>query len=208
MKQERLNDAAIALCRILQAAGVKHGIFGGYGIGALGGPRESKDVDCIASITNAEVIAIVNFKNAFVYVNHGRDDYASFLWSDRPSRERASPGKSFRELGSRSAIRDARSPNLDPAGNRKVRAAALRDKYHDSADIRWLEGNYRPLLIERRDVVNLDYAGLAMKRYPELEFVFNRIGIDVQAAKARVAAVYLSGLPPPQNGDFQQGLHG
>lgn len=100
--------------------------------------------------------------------------------------------------------------HLDPSFIfiRKVRAAALRDKYHDSADIRWLEGNYRPLLIERRDVVNLDYAGLAMKRYPELEFVFNRIGIDVQAAKARVAAVYLSGLPPPQNGDFQQGLHG
>lgn len=47
MIQSRLNDAAIALDRVLVAANIKYGIFGGYAITALGGPRESKDVDCL-----------------------------------------------------------------------------------------------------------------------------------------------------------------
>ncbi|KAI9793502.1 MAG: hypothetical protein M1816_007934 [Peltula sp. TS41687] len=34
-------------------AGIKHRIFGGYSSGSLGGPRESKDIDCIASLSKA-----------------------------------------------------------------------------------------------------------------------------------------------------------
>lgn len=45
MLQDRLNDAAIALSRVLNDAGIKFGIFGGYAIAVLGGQRESKDID-------------------------------------------------------------------------------------------------------------------------------------------------------------------
>lgn len=89
MIQERLNDAAIALYKGLTAAGIKHGIFGGYAIQALGGPRESKDIDCIASVDKQQVINILNGKEGFEYINQSRDDYVAFFWSDKPSRENA-----------------------------------------------------------------------------------------------------------------------
>jgi hypothetical protein len=86
--QARLNDAAIALYRVFYAADVKHGIFGGYAIGVLGGPRESKDIDCIASISKQDAIDILDGKEGFHYVDQTRDDYVAFLWSDSPKKER------------------------------------------------------------------------------------------------------------------------
>jgi hypothetical protein len=53
MIQARLNDAAIALSRILHEAGTKHGVFGGFAIVSLG---ETKDIDCIASVSKQQVI--------------------------------------------------------------------------------------------------------------------------------------------------------
>jgi hypothetical protein len=88
MHQARLNDAAIALYRAFYAANVKHGIFGGYAIGVLGGPRESKDIDCIASISKQDAIDILDGKEGFHYVDQTRDDYVAFLWSDSPKKER------------------------------------------------------------------------------------------------------------------------
>ncbi len=60
MIQARLNDAAIRLCQLLDAANIKHGIFGGYAIGVLGGPRESKDIDCIASTSKQALIHLLD----------------------------------------------------------------------------------------------------------------------------------------------------
>ena len=53
MLQDRLNDAAIALSRVLSDARIKFGIFGGYAIAVLGGQRESKDIDCVAALLEA-----------------------------------------------------------------------------------------------------------------------------------------------------------
>jgi hypothetical protein len=36
---------------VLQQANIKHGIFGGYAVASFGGPRESKDADCIAAVS-------------------------------------------------------------------------------------------------------------------------------------------------------------
>jgi hypothetical protein len=65
MNQERLNDAAIALYGVLSTANVKHGIFGGYAIGTSGGPRESKDINCIASVNKQQIISLLNGKDGF-----------------------------------------------------------------------------------------------------------------------------------------------
>ena len=89
MIQGRLNDAAIALYRILSEAGIKHGIFGGYAIGALGGPRESKDIDCIAAVSKQEIIGILDGKQGFEYLPQSREDYVAFFWSDKPGKERS-----------------------------------------------------------------------------------------------------------------------
>ena len=45
-----------------------------------------------------------------------------------------------------------------------------------------------------------------MKRSPELEYPFSRIGLDLDSAKARVATVSPDQLPIPQPGDVQKGL--
>lgn len=86
MIQARLNDAAIKLHQLLDHVHVKHGIFGGYAIGVLGGPRESKDIDCIAAVSKQSLIAFVDGKAGFQYISQSRPDYVAFFWSDKPDR--------------------------------------------------------------------------------------------------------------------------
>lgn len=88
----------------------------------------------------------------------------------------------------------------------KLRARATRNKHHDAADLRFLEGEFRADLRQKTDEFNLEHAGLAMKRSPELEHPFSRIGLDLDSAKARVATVDPDQLPRPQPGDVQKGL--
>lgn len=79
MRQERLHDAAIALNRMISRNGIKSGIFGGYAMGILGGPRESKDVDCLASVTKQQIISLLDGKEGFQCIPQGREDYVAFF---------------------------------------------------------------------------------------------------------------------------------
>jgi hypothetical protein len=88
----------------------------------------------------------------------------------------------------------------------KLRACAEREKPHDAADLRWLEGKYRSDLQQKNHEFSLIWAGLALKRSPELEYPFIRIGLDVEGAKVRVAAIDLDQIAAPQPGDVQKGL--
>jgi hypothetical protein len=88
MHQACLNDATIALYRVFYTADVKHRIFGGYAIGVLGGPRESKDINYIASISKQDAIDLLDRKEGFHYVDQTQNDYVAFLWSDNPKKER------------------------------------------------------------------------------------------------------------------------
>ena len=90
----------------------------------------------------------------------------------------------------------------------KLRAAATRAKFHDSADLRWLEARFRQEVQARRAELNLQYVGLAMKRYPELELLFARLGIDITAAKNAAENLDPNNLPIPAPGDVQEGLLG
>ncbi|KAL2368937.1 hypothetical protein BDBG_06427 [Blastomyces gilchristii SLH14081] len=225
VQQARLNDAAIALHRVLSGQQVKFGIFGGYAVSTLGGPRESKDVDCIASVNKQQILNILDGKNGFVAVPQLRQDYVAFLWSDKPSRERAVlveifcegfPGATFTmaDVVPRAAQVTGETQGtgatmlLDPVYlfKGKLRAAATRGKFHDASDLRWLESNYLSRLQQNRGQLSLLYVGLALKRYPELQHCFTRIGVNIQAAIARAAAHDINHLPPPQPGDVQKGL--
>ena len=86
MIQSRLNDAAIALNRVMAAANIKYGIFGGYAVTTLGGPRESKDVDCLASANKEQIITLLDGKEGFKYINQARVDYVAF---EKPKDPRA-----------------------------------------------------------------------------------------------------------------------
>lgn len=88
----------------------------------------------------------------------------------------------------------------------KLRAAATRENFHDSVDLRWLEGHNLVRLRQNSHAFDLYYVGLALKHYPELHHCFTRIGINVQAARARVASQDLNDIPRPATGDVQQGL--
>jgi hypothetical protein len=90
----------------------------------------------------------------------------------------------------------------------KLRAAATRAKFHDSADLRWLEGRFRQTIQAKRAELNSQYVGLAMKRYPELEPLFIRLGIDVAVAKDAALNLDPNNLPRPARGDVQLGILG
>lgn len=90
----------------------------------------------------------------------------------------------------------------------KLRAAATRSKFHDSSDLRWLEDRYHSTIQARKTELSLEYIGLALKRYPELEYLFRRLGVDLARAKQATDHLNLSQLPPPALGDVQRGLLG
>ena len=89
MIQSRLNDAAIALHRVLAAANIKYGLFGGFAVSTLGGSRESKDVDCLASASKEQIITLLDGNHGFKYIDQTRPDYVAFLWSEKPKDSRA-----------------------------------------------------------------------------------------------------------------------
>lgn len=89
MIQERLNDAAIALHRVFSREQIAFGIFGGYAIASLGGPRESKDVDCLVSASKDQILRLLGSVQGFQFIPQSRQDYAAFFWSDRADRGNA-----------------------------------------------------------------------------------------------------------------------
>lgn len=78
MVHGRLNDASIALNKILQRADVRYGIFGIYAIAVLGGQCENKDIDCVASVTKEQILNIMDGNSGFVAVPQTRHDYVFF----------------------------------------------------------------------------------------------------------------------------------
>ncbi|KAL9107831.1 MAG: hypothetical protein Q9227_007346 [Pyrenula ochraceoflavens] len=224
MLQSRLSDAAMALHRVLTTNGVRFGIFGGYAIGVLGGPRASKDVDCLASVNKGQIIGLLSEEEGFTAVPQSRTDYVAFLWSDQPDRRQAVlveifceqfPGATLsmehvepRTLAVRGQFNDGGSCFFDPfyLFKGKLSAAATREKSHDSADLRWLESRYNSQIRARSGEISNVLVGLAIKRYEELEWLFSRIGVDVPAAKQAAAHLDPYHLPPPQPGFVQQGL--
>lgn len=90
----------------------------------------------------------------------------------------------------------------------KLRAAATRSKFHDSADMRWLADRYGDTIQAQRGKLNVQYIGLAIKRYPELEFLFGRLGVDLDMASEAVRGLDPSRLPARAPGDVQRGLLG
>jgi|SRR5579862_8637106 len=87
----------------------------------------------------------------------------------------------------------------------KLRAAAIRANPSDAPDIVYLESVFRNKLQTSAGQFNQYYAGLALKRYPYLVEVFERVGVDVKAAAKRAES---ASLEAPQLGNVQGNLLG
>lgn len=80
---EDLSDVAIAIGRAMDRLGIPFGIFGGYAIATLGGPRESKDIDCAVNCTKEWLVSNLSENDGFKSMGNKRQDIVTFLWGDR-----------------------------------------------------------------------------------------------------------------------------
>ena len=87
-----------------------------------------------------------------------------------------------------------------------LRAAAQRSQFRHSADLRWLESRFSQQIRARSHELNLEFIGAAIKRHAELELLFNRIGVDVNAAKYAARNLDVNYLQPLAQGSIQEGL--
>lgn len=68
-------------------------------------------------------------------------------------------------------------PRLIPTPlNEDVARFSELQSFLDSADLRWLGDRFEDAIKVRKDELSLEYIGLAMKRIPELKFLFERPG--------------------------------
>lgn len=218
MRDGRLNDAAIAVNKALLEARVTFGIFGGFAVGVHGGPRESKDIDCVVNCQKEWLVTFLSSKKDFLYTNNTRPDYAAFFWgNDKPGNGVLieffpivmTPNMTPQTVTVQGESLGSQVTQLLDVGfvyKGKLRAAAMRGKHSDAADLIFLESRYTDYLKGRATEFSRYYVGLALKRFPHLEHSFVRVNIDVKAAKVRVQDVELDALPTPQPNDVQNGL--
>ncbi|KAH0545338.1 hypothetical protein FGG08_000637 [Glutinoglossum americanum] len=222
MRQERLNDAAIALYKVLSENNIKHGIFGGWAVAIRGGPRESKDIDCLVASDKQQVLMVLDGRDGFRFISQTREDYVAFFWNDGTSSEsvlvelfvgstaamQTLVPTVFQVRGEKLGEKPASLLDVVYLFKGKLRAAATREKHSDAADLVYLESTFLDKLRNSASQFSLYYSGLALKRYPHLLYAFQRIGIDTEAAEKEVESISLNDLPPPQSGDVQKGLLG
>ncbi|KAH0534144.1 hypothetical protein GP486_008928, partial [Trichoglossum hirsutum] len=88
----------------------------------------------------------------------------------------------------------------------KLRHAAVRARPDDAADLTFLESRFSNTLRMDANQYSLSYAGLALRRYPHLLPVFQRVGINIEAANNTARGLSLESLPPLQSGDIQRAI--
>lgn len=254
MPTDRLHDAALALHQILGRANIKYGVFGGYAVSVLGGVRESKDVDCLASVTKNDIIKLLDGTNGFTAIPQTREDYVGFFWSEPGKGSAIQPNSVLVEIfcdsfpgmskgfllplcgrselraksnlfcpGAQYSMTNVRTVQMSIKGasgavgtcsylepflifKGKLCAAATRNKFHDTADLRKIGEMFEADIRARAKELQLDRVGLAIKRNAALELLFTRLGVDTEAAKAVVANIDPDRLEPAALGDVQAGL--
>lgn len=90
----------------------------------------------------------------------------------------------------------------------KLCAAATREKFHDSADLRTLLPRHADKIKPRIHQVNPKYVGLAIKRYSMLERMFSELGVDVEQAKKLAESINEEEPYPRGPGQIQHALLG
>ncbi|KXS93549.1 hypothetical protein AC578_4972 [Pseudocercospora eumusae] len=182
----KLSDAAIAIEQALAPQGVDFGIFGGYAVAVLGGPRESKDIDCAIGCTKEWLVENLGRVPGFRSTGNARADLASFLYGNDNILIEFFP----------TSLSMMRTMRVEVTGQQtgkkttvilhpvflykgKLQAAATRAKHSDSVDLLFLEGKHLAELAARNHELNKRHVGMALKRYPHLLHSFQRLGINI-----------------------------
>ncbi|KAG8631689.1 hypothetical protein KVT40_000829 [Elsinoe batatas] len=207
-----LSDAAIALTKALDDLGVEHGIFGGYAVAILGGPRASKDIDCVVNCNKEWLVERLSAVEDFSSMGNARPDLAVFMYKREVLVELFPASMSSIDIekvdvqGDKSGIQATKLLNPVFVYKGKLQAAATRAKYSDAVDLLFLEGRYGEILRAQNRHFNRLYVGIALRRYSHLEASFRRLDLDVEASRQVAKDVEIEALPrtsPPnavQNG--------
>ncbi|KAK6435230.1 hypothetical protein LTR95_008582 [Oleoguttula sp. CCFEE 5521] len=179
VSSEDLSDAAIAIREVLDELGVQFGIFGGYAVATLGGPRESKDIDCAVHCSKNWLSSELSQRSNFRFLANKRQDIVTFLWGDRGVLVEFFPTSMIhmttikvdvkgRKLGASTTY------ILDPViiFKGKLFAAASRNKYSDIADLTWLASHFSHELKGRSKELSRHMVGEVVKRHSHLERTF------------------------------------
>ena len=75
----KMSDVAIALAQVFEQLGVEFGIFGGYAVACLGGPRESKDIDCVVNCDKNWLVQQLSQVQNFRSMGNVREDVAIYV---------------------------------------------------------------------------------------------------------------------------------
>ncbi|TGZ79904.1 hypothetical protein EX30DRAFT_71522 [Ascodesmis nigricans] len=236
MHQTLLNDAAIALSRVLTFHRIPHGFFGGFAILATCGSnhyRESKDLDVLVSASKTTILNLLSSKRSFLPIPSIRDDYVAFFWKSndydtgKPTSTSVVLVEMFVSCVGNSRTRFPVTKNTVLRGEimgcsyvpilseeyllrGKISAAAGRVKKGgaDVMDIMWLIENYKD-----RDLkaivqgVDKRVLGLAVKRHPQLKKVLESIGVHTRGALWTVRKQKIEGTcQTPETWGVQSGL--
>ncbi|KAI5844950.1 hypothetical protein DFP73DRAFT_37274 [Morchella snyderi] len=226
MHQSTLNDAALALSRILSFNKIKHGFFGGWSVLACSphaAYRESKDIDVLVAATKPTIQRILSQKRGWLEIPQCREDYVAFFWHDAEDSQSMVLVEMF--VGHDEMARDQFpvSRNQVLSGPRmgtsyvpilkeeflfrgKLSACATRTKSSDAADVDYLVRNYGKELKMAAKKMDKKTVGMAVRRHPELRKVLGELGVHTRGAVWGVRKARLDGQVQPQMWDVQRGL--
>ncbi|KAF2858508.1 hypothetical protein K470DRAFT_221066 [Piedraia hortae CBS 480.64] len=214
-KASDLSDAAIAIYRVLGGQGFDFGIFGGYAVTALEGPRESKDIDCAVACNKETLAARLTQADGFIMLSSSRSDVVGYIWGDRRITVKFYPAAIDRiktELAPVTGRKFGRSLTriLDPVlvFKGKLSAASMRIQQTDAVDLIWLGERYPKEIKKRTQELSRHMMGQALRRHPYLESMFQAIVGDeiLQASKKAVMSPGVLEPSPYQLNIVQNGL--
>ncbi|KAI0378524.1 hypothetical protein F5Y04DRAFT_283752 [Hypomontagnella monticulosa] len=224
MLRERLHDTAIELHHILSQKNLRFGIFGGYAIAVMQGVRDTSDIDCLVSASKDDVIEVLDGKGSFILLPSPRQDYALFHWRDLPTGRYPVQVKMFFTHFPEAIHTMEHLPSillpitgrfgpgvsyfLDPFTlfKGKLRAAVGRERFYDSADLRALAWRYEPIIKARARELDPKTVGVLLKRYEEMTYLFDRLGVNIREAQRAAYGFYPDNYVVTPVGDVQYGL--
>ncbi|KAH9828467.1 hypothetical protein Tdes44962_MAKER02385 [Teratosphaeria destructans] len=178
----------------LRKLNVQYGIFGGYAIATLGGPRESKDIDCVVGCTKEWLVSMLSQVKDFHFMGNLRPDLAQFIYGDRnilielfPTSMTMMTTVAVLVTGEKLPMNQTNILHPVFLYKGKLQAAATRAKYSDAADLMFLENKHADALRDFKDQIKKQHVGMVVRRYPHLRHSFARIGVDLEACEALVS---------------------
>jgi len=228
MHQTTLNDAALALSRVLTFHRIHHTFFGGFAILATGADhRESKDLDVLVSAPKSTITHILSDRRDWLEIPHSREDYVAYFWNSSSfstsplepkhmvlvemfvgQHDKAHFPESRNTVlkGCKMGTSYVPIANEDVLFRGKLNACASRGKRSDAQDVDYLVATYGERLKVVAKSLDKRTVGLAVRRHPELRKVLAELGVGTRGAVWGVRKAKIEAPAVPQMWDVHRGL--